>query len=66
LPSTPLRIAYMAVFGLGSVLGMTLVSGVVGIPIARIGRSPRARRALAVASGSLSIVLGIAWAVELL
>ncbi|MCU1282688.1 MAG: Nickel transporter UreH [bacterium] len=61
LPTPSLRIAYLAAFGFGSVLGMALLSGLAGIPLARLGRSPRMRRALLAATGSLSIGLGVAW-----
>lgn len=64
LPSTAQRIAYMALFGVGSVLGMALVSGVAGIPLARWGRRPRVRRVIAVATGALSIAVGVVWALE--
>ena len=43
LPSTAARLTYMAVFGLGSTLGMAALSGLLGWPLARIGRPPRAR-----------------------
>ncbi len=50
LPSTPLRFAYMALFSVGSILGMCALSGVAGWPLAR-HRAPPARRAAAARDG---------------
>src|ERR1700722_10299299 len=38
LPSTAARLTYMALFGLGSTLGMAALSGLLGWPIARMGK----------------------------
>jgi hypothetical protein len=65
LPTVTLRLAYIAVFGAGSVGGMVLLSGLAGIPLARLGRSPRLRRAMVAATGAISIAFGIAWALRL-
>jgi len=63
LPSTASRIAYISLFGLGSVAGMAAASAVAG---ASLGAVPgRTQRALLVGAGVLSIVLGIAWSVPL-
>ena len=61
LPGTSARLLYVALFGAGSVLGMGLLSGLAGWPLARLGRRPAAARVLAGATGLLSIGLGIAW-----
>jgi hypothetical protein len=66
LPSAGLRIAYMAVFGIGSVLGMALVSGFAGISIARFSRTPRVAKTIVLVTGAFSIALGVRWAVALL
>jgi ABC-type nickel/cobalt efflux system permease component RcnA len=65
LPTLPLRIAYILVFGVGAIIGMTLLSGLAGIPLAQLSRSPRLGRLLLAATGSLSIGLGIAWALRM-
>ena len=61
LPSTAARLTYMAVFGVGSTLGMAALSGVLGWPIARMGRHRGVARVVSLAVGCASIVLGIAW-----
>ena len=66
LPTTALRLLYIAVFGLGSVAGMTLASGIAGASLhAALGRRG-VRRGLSLATGALSIVVGCLWAVPML
>jgi hypothetical protein len=65
LPSTAARILYMVMFGTGSIAGMAVATGVTGIALSRIAHGPRTRRALAVATGALSCVVGLAWAAPL-
>lgn len=55
------RIAYTLVFGGGSVLGMALLSGLAGYPLANLLRSPRARAWTSAAAGTLSVAMGILW-----
>jgi len=59
MPSTAMRLWYIAVFGLGSLLGMAALSGVAGWPLARLGRNPLAQRAMSGAVGVFSIGLGL-------
>ena len=61
LTSTLARITYMTLFGFGSTLGMALLSGLLGWPLARIGANRTMTRALSVLVGCLSIGLGIFW-----
>ena len=61
LTSTAARITYMALFGFGSTLGMAILSGLLGWPLAKIGANRTMIRALSVAIGCLSIGLGIFW-----
>jgi ABC-type nickel/cobalt efflux system permease component RcnA len=65
LPTTTTRIAYMALFGVGSIAGMALLTGLAGWPLMRIGRSRRAASSLAMAAGALSIAFGLFWGVRL-
>lgn len=62
LPSTAERIAYIAVFGAGSIAGMAAASAVVG---ASLGALRRGQRVLTASAGALSVGLGIAWSVPL-
>src|SRR5262249_6221889 len=61
LPSTAARITYMIVFGLGSTLGMAVLSGVLGWPLARLGNHRAVARAISIAVGCVSTILGLAW-----
>jgi hypothetical protein len=61
LTSTAARITYMTLFGFGSTLGMAILTGLLGWPLARIGANHTMVRALSVAVGCLSIGLGIFW-----
>ena len=66
LPSTAARITYMVVFGLGSTLGMAALSGVLGWPLARLGSHRTVARAISLAVGCVSTLLGLAWGYPLL
>jgi cytochrome c biogenesis protein CcdA len=58
--SVPAAIAYMAVFGVGSVLGMVLFSMVIALPLRlRSGHLERAARGLEAALGAVSVALGL-------
>jgi hypothetical protein len=66
LPTATARLIYMAVFGLGSTLGMAALSGLLGWPLARMGRHRNLARAMSLLVGCVSTVLGIAWGYPLL
>jgi hypothetical protein len=66
LPTAAARIAYMALFGLGSTVGMAALSGLLGWPLARAGRSRGLARALSLTVGCVSTVLGVFWGYPLL
>jgi hypothetical protein len=59
LPSTASRLAYMALFGLGSTLGMAVLSALLGLPLARLGGHATFARRLSLTVGCLSTALGI-------
>jgi hypothetical protein len=61
LPSTTARVTYMLLFGLGSTLGMAALSGMLGWPIARIGKHHVLARGVSLLVGCTSIVLGLMW-----
>ncbi|MCW5807819.1 MAG: high-affinity nickel-transport family protein, partial [Deltaproteobacteria bacterium] len=65
LPTLGARVAYLALFGIGSVAGMALASGVAGASLHRLAATGRRRRTLGIATGALSILVGIAWAIPL-
>ena len=59
LPTTAARLSYMALFGLGSTLGMATLSGLLGWPLARVGHHRAVARTVSLAVGFVSTVLGI-------
>ena len=61
MPSTSLRLAYIALFGIGSVVGMSALSGLAGWPLARLARRPSAARLLFGTVGAATAVMGLAW-----
>jgi hypothetical protein len=61
LPSTAERLTYMALFGLGSTLGMAALSGVLGWPIAQLGKHSLVARTVSLLVGCTSTILGVAW-----
>lgn len=66
LPSTLAQLTYMMLFGLGSTIGMAALSGLLGLPLARLGAHRGVARAVSVSVGCLSIILGVAWGYPLL
>ena len=57
---TAAAIAYLLVFGVGTVLGMTAITGLLSLPFTlRAPRLDRARRGLALATGALSLAFGL-------
>lgn len=65
LPGAAERIVYMVLFGIGSILGMAIASGIAGASLSLV-RSVQSRRAIAFASGVLSIAVGLFWGIPLL
>ena len=61
LPSVAAQLAYMALFGLGSTLGMAALSGLLGWPLARLGANQHLTRGISAVVGCASVVLGIVW-----
>ena len=61
LPSTLTRLTYLALFGIGSIVGMAMLSGLLGWPLARVGGRGGTARGLSVAVGGVSTALGLLW-----
>jgi hypothetical protein len=55
------RFAFMALFGVGAAIGMSLMSGLAGWPLARVMRRPATARWVLATVGAASALLGIAW-----
>jgi len=61
LPSTATRLGYLALFGIGSTVGMVALSGLLGWQIARMGSDRSVVRTFSLAVGCVSTVLGLFW-----
>jgi hypothetical protein len=61
LPTTAERLAYISLFGAGSIFGMAALSGLLGWPLARLGAHEAVARGISAVVGCLSIVVGAAW-----
>ena len=61
LPSTAARLSYLALFGFGSTVGMAALSGLLGWPLARVGRHHALARGVSMAVGCISTGLGLVW-----
>jgi hypothetical protein len=61
LPTTTERLAYVALFGLGSTLSMAAMSGLLGWPLARFGTHHLVGRSVMLLVGCCSAALGLFW-----
>ena len=61
LRSTASAVAYLLIFGVGTIIGMTVLTAVMAYPVSLALRFRRARQALAFCAGIGSIVFGIAY-----
>jgi hypothetical protein len=60
IQGVPARLAYVALFAAGSVLGMAAMSVLVGLPFLIGGPiDGRAQRSLRLAAGSISLAIGV-------
>lgn len=64
LPTMGERLGYIALFGSGSVLGMALLTGLAGAPLARLVRLPHLASALLFVTGVGSTCVGLWWGSE--
>ena len=64
MPSAMEGIAFLAVFGLGAMLGMMAMSAVVSVPLRVMERLPRAHRWAMISGGFGSVVIGAAVLVQ--
>src|SRR6266536_2243044 len=66
LPTTMARLTYIALFGLGSTVGMAALSGALGWPLAQLTAHRALGRAVSLAVGCFSTGLGIWWGYQVL
>jgi putative Ca2+/H+ antiporter (TMEM165/GDT1 family) len=65
IQSVPLGLLYLALFGLGSTLGMLLMSGLIGLPFALSARRLSSfNYGLQTIAGGLSVAFGLWYAYE--
>lgn len=60
------RLATIALFGAGSALGMALLTGLLGLPLQAVARSPVLARRVSLTAGLLSTAVGAWWGVSAL
>lgn len=61
MPSPALRLTYIVLFGLGSLLGMALLTGLFTFPLARFQGTNAVVRILPAVTGALAAMVGIHW-----
>jgi ABC-type nickel/cobalt efflux system permease component RcnA len=66
MPSLSSGLIYMLFFGVGSVVGMALLTGLAGLPLRQVSRNHRYQVALGVLAGTLSISAALVFAWPLL
>lgn len=64
MPTLLGRLLYIAMFGAGSALGMALLSGALGVPLARLSARPHLYRGLSLGAGVFSVAFGIYWTLQ--
>lgn len=55
-------LTFIALYGLGAAVGMSVVAGIAGVPLARLARGKNGAPLLLRLTGLISVVIGAAWA----
>lgn len=63
MPSLELSLLYIALFGIGSIVGMAALSMAIGWPLERFIAQPRVARRVGIATGIVSASVGVVWGV---
>ena len=58
------RLGYIVLFGGGSVVGMALLTGVVGLSLSKFVKAPNVSASLLAVAGVISLLVGAAWGLE--
>jgi high-affinity nickel-transport protein len=67
IPETAWALAYLFIFGVGTIAGMTLITAMLAVPsVYAAGRVVRLQRGIRFAAGALSLVFGIVVAREII
>jgi high-affinity nickel-transport protein len=64
--STAFALSFIGIYAVGAAAGMAAIAGVLGWPLAKMARSPRAMPILVGASACASLVVGVVWAAPIL
>ncbi len=65
-PDLGAGVLMLVVYAVGTVLGMTLLAGVLGKPLQRVAQRRQAQRVLLGVTGMLSLVIGVWWGMSTL
>ena len=66
LRSTASAVIYLLIFGIGTIIGMTVLTAVMAYPVSMALRYRRARQALALCAGVGSIAFGLVYGYRLI
>jgi ABC-type nickel/cobalt efflux system permease component RcnA len=66
LPTLAASLWFIVLFGAGATIGMALLTGLLGWPLSRMARSPRALPVLMGLTGAASLVVGVVWGAKIL
>jgi hypothetical protein len=61
LPTMAARLSYILLFGAGSIVGMSLLTGLAGVPLMKLARAPRLAAGLLLVTGLISTSIGAWW-----
>jgi hypothetical protein len=61
MPTSGTRLGFAALFGVGSMAGMAALTGILGVPMARLAMRPTVGRGLSFLGGAISLGLGLWW-----
>jgi high-affinity nickel permease len=64
--SSAFALSFIGIYAVGAACGMAALAGLLGWPLARLARAPRATPLLVGVSASASLVVGIVWATPIL
>ncbi len=59
LNNAAMVLSFILIFGIGSIIGMALVSGILGLPFALSSKAEKVHRILRYAAGAFSLLIGI-------
>lgn len=65
LASNASRLAYITLFGVGSIAGMAVATAIAGVSLNALARDARTRRRVAIVAGAVSIAIGILWGIPM-